>query len=141
MLLERWQHMLSLLTDSTLSSSAIVALNRALDQAEHVVKGAPTVAEAHQSSTIGLGILKAEEYEPRTKDDTPATPSHSIKGSPSEGATEEKAPPRKLGNDDELLKRVTSATDALRRQQERFKVRGTVGTSKVDNTDYALAFS
>ena len=131
-LLERWQSLFSQLTHSTLSSSAVIALNRTLDQAEHIVKATSTVVGPHQASSIGLGISKIEEHEQKPNGTAPATPPHSITGSPSVEAAVEKGPQRSwgvLGGDDELIGRVTNAADTLRRQHERFRVCNIEGPS------------
>lgn len=122
-LLDRWQSVYAQLTSSSLSSSAVIALNRTLDHAEHVARGATTAVHLEPvSQRIGLGISKIDGERPGSKAVVPATPPHSIRGSPKH-TTMKEALQGEPADSNELIERVSNSAVALRQRHNQFKVR------------------
>ena len=123
-LLDRWQSLARRLRQPQLSLSAIVALNRTLDQAERVVGAALGAVDLpRDGKNIGLGISEHKEQRQAPRTVAEATPPPSAVGSPPNNVIEA-VPQRESTEHETLLKGVTDAASALRRQYDQFKVRG-----------------
>lgn len=126
LLSQRWHQIARQISSARLERDTVVALNRNLDEAEHILMWrAPEFAEPKNAS-LGLGIVGDSDDGEESHCVTQITPSASAK--PDAPALVEVGSLRR-GEDEAnaaLMGRLTKAVEQLRRRQEEFKVRDLV---------------